>query len=472
MKTEALPLCVDLDGTLIATDTLWESLFVLLRRRPWLCFLLPFWLLKGRQYLKACISDHAPLAVETLPYRTEVLDFLQQQHEQGRRLVLATAADYRIAEAVAQHLGLFDEVIGSDLQYNLKGRTKRDRLQLVYGDFAYMGDSMADVPVLEAAKERYLVAPAKGLQQRFQDSVSRVFPAAKVTWKAWFKLLRPHQWSKNALLFVPLLLSGDALLWSKWGLLLIAALCFSLMASAGYVINDLLDLAADRVHPTKRNRPFAAGVLPIQHGLPIFVSLVLSSSILALSCLPLSFVGILWLYLALTLSYSFYLKRRLVLDVIVLAGLYTHRLFAGGLAIGVATTSWLLAFSLFLFISLAFLKRYIELAQLQANALVKNRGYQADDLPMVLSFGTISAYLSILVFALYIHSDDKSAVYQSPFWLWLLCPLWLYGLTRMWFLGHRQQMHDDPVQFVLSDRVSWGLSVMTLLLLVLAKWAG
>jgi 4-hydroxybenzoate polyprenyltransferase len=185
--------------------------------------------------------------------------------------------------------------------------------------------------------------------------------------------------------------------------------------------------------------------------------------------MPWAFLGILWLYLGFTLLYSFYLKRKLVLDVIALAGLFTHRLFAGGLAVGVATTSWLLVFSLFIFMSLAFLKRYIELAQAPADSLIKHRGYQAADLPMVLNFGTVSAYLAILVFAMYINSDDKTSQYQTTFWLWFICPLWLYGLSRLWFLAHRRQLDDDPVQFVLTDRASWFLVLGTLVLLGLAK---
>jgi 4-hydroxybenzoate polyprenyltransferase len=331
-----------------------------------------------------------------------------------------------------------------------------------------MGDSIADLPVLAAANTCYLVAPSAQLRNRCQANIAQIFPEQAWNWRILLKLLRPHQWSKNALLFVPLILSADVFMWEKWGLVLIAAFCFSLIASAGYVINDLLDLAADRVHPSKQHRPFAAGTFPIQYGLPLFAGLVLVSSSLAL-LLPWAFLGILWLYLAFTLFYSFYLKRKLVLDVIALAGLFTHRLFAGGLAVGVATTSWLLAFSLFLFMSLAFLKRYIELAQAPASSLIKHRGYYADDLPMVLNFGTVSAYLAILVFAMYIHSDNKTSHYQTTFWLWFICPLWLYGLSRLWFLAHRRQLDDDPVQFVLTDRASWFLVLGTLILLGLAK---
>jgi 4-hydroxybenzoate polyprenyltransferase len=469
MNKRIPPLCVDLDGTLIASDTLWESVLVLLRRSPWLCFLLPIWLMRGRSFLKSKVTHHVKLAVETLPYRPDVLAFLRQQKAQGRYLVLATAADIRIAEAVAKHLGLFDEVLGSDKNTNLKGIIKRDRLQLLYGEFDYMGDSLSDLPVLAAATRCFLVAPSPALRQRCQGTVAGEFAAIPLEKMQIIKLLRPHQWLKNVLVFVPLLLSDHNGSLEKWLMVLLAAFCFSLMASAGYVVNDLLDLTADRQHATKKYRPFASGALPIQYGLPIFLGLVLISSGISAVFLAWEFLGILWLYLSLTLFYSFYLKRRLVLDVIVLAGLYTHRLFAGGVAVGIATTSWLLAFSLFLFMSLAFLKRYIELAQLPKKTKVSRRGYQADDLPMVMNFGTVSAYLSVLVFALYIYSQDKMAHYQDPFWLWLLCPLWLYGLTRFWFLAHRQNIHDDPVQFVIQDRVSWLIIIFTLLLFGLAK---
>ncbi|MDM8566884.1 UbiA family prenyltransferase [Candidatus Halobeggiatoa sp. HSG11] len=465
MKNSNLsPLCVDLDGTLIATDSLWESILVLLRQNFWLSFLLPIWLLKGKAYFKYKISQYSDLDIATLPYNEQVLDFLNLS--KNRKLVLATAANQKIAHAVADHLQIFDEVIASDEQINMIGVNKRDALKDKFGTYSYIGDSSADIPILKAAQEAYLVSPSHSLLT--QCPAKKIFATPKPTLKTWIKSLRPHQWVKNTLIFLPLILAHQILDISKLADAMLAFLAFSLIASSGYVINDLLDLAADRTHPTKKNRPFASGKLPIKFGLPIFVILVSLGFFISLLWLNLNFTGMLALYLALTLAYSFYLKKKLVVDVIVLAGLYTHRILAGGLAVSVEVSSWLLAFSMFMFMSLALLKRYVELHHLTSKKKVKNRGYEIGDICMIASMGPTSGYLAVLVFSLYISSDKVTTLYSSPFILWLTCPVLLYWITRIWFLANRKQMLDDPVQFALTDKISWLVVVCTGILISLA----
>jgi len=463
------PLCVDLDGTLIATDSLWESVFLLLRTNFWQSFLLPFWLLKGKVYFKHQIAQHVTLDAAVLPYRDNVLAFLQREKDNGRILILATAAHQKIAQAVAEHLKLFDEVIASDVHTNMKGATKRDALTQRFGIYDYIGDSRADLPILQAADEAFLVASTPALVKQVPCPPERVFSVPKVTWIIWLTALRPHQWSKNMLLFLPLVLSHEILIFAKLGNATLAFITFSLCASSGYILNDLLDLAADRAHPSKKHRPFAAGLIPIRYGFPLFAALVSASFFISFWWLPLSFTGMLALYLLLTISYSFYLKQKHIVDVIVLAGLYTHRILAGGVAVTVPSSSWLLAFSMFIFLSLAFLKRYVELLQLADNEVIKNRGYEVDDIDMIASMGPTSGYLAVLVFALYASSETVRLLYSSPFILWLICPILLYWITRVWFLAHRRQMLDDPVEFALTDKRSWFIIASIIFLMLLAK---
>ncbi len=465
------PLCVDLDGTLIATDTLWESMLLLLKQRFFLVFLLPLWLLKGKAYLKDQIAQCVTLDVTHLPYREKVLAFLRQEKDKGRLLVLATATHHSIAKAVASHLKLFDEVIASDVQINMKGTIKRDALKQRFEVFDYIGDSKADLPILQAAQDAFLIVPCPSpLLQHIQCPPERRFSVPKRTVWIWFKALRSYQWVKNLLIFLPLVLShqlSDVVLFKN---AVLAFIAFSLMASSGYVLNDLLDLTADRAHPSKKYRPFAAGQIPIQYGLVLFIVLVSLSLFISLWQLSLIFTIFVVLYLLFTISYSFYFKHKLVTDVIILAGLYTLRILAGGFAVDVPISSWLLAFSMFIFTSLAFLKRYLELLQPFDATVVKNRDYEVADVPIIGSAGLISGYLAVLVFALYIDSETVTKLYRTPFYLWIICPILLYWITRIWFLARRQKVLDDPVQFALTDNRTWLVMIGTVLLILLAKF--
>jgi 4-hydroxybenzoate polyprenyltransferase len=451
------PLCVDLDGTLITSDTLYESVLLLLRQRPWLLFAAPFWLLGGRARFKRAVAKNARLDPSTLPYHRDLVAALRGTRERGRKLVLATAADRGVAEDVARHLALFDVVHASDGENNLKASRKRDLLRATYGEsgFDYVGDSAADRPIMEAATRGYLVGASnravrasRGIRQ-----VQLMSPRPSML-PALIKELRPHQWAKNALVFLPVLLAPSFAGVQPLidGILATAAFC--LCASAGYVFNDLIDLDADRVHTTKFQRPFASGAVPVIFGPPLFLGLLALAFGLAFSLLPLGFSVMLGLYFLGTVSYSVYWKRLLLLDVLVLAGLYTHRILAGGVATKIPVSAWLLGFSMFFFTSLAFAKRYIELKALTSDAKVKNRGYYRADLEMVTSMGTASGYIAALVFVLYVDSDVVRATYREPKLLWLVLPVLLYWLGRVWLLAGRGLVQEDPVKFALKDRKS------------------
>ena len=368
----APPLCVDLDGTLVATDTLHEALLAVLKRDPLgLLKALPA-LGEGKAAFKRRVTDLVRIDAGSLPYRPEVLAFLEEERARGTRLVLATASDERTARDVADHLGIFDAVVASDGSRNEKGSSKAASLRALSDDgvFDYMGDSAADLPVWAAARNAYAVAAAPGVLARLDASnpPTRVFPGPGSRGAHLVRALRPHQWAKNLLLFVPLLTSHQ--LFDPGGLIAatLGFIAFSAMASAGYVLNDLLDVEADRAHPVKRERPFAAADLTPRDGGLAFAGLTVFGLALALAFLPLKFVGLLVAYFVATVSYSVYLKSKLLLDVILLAGLYTLRVLAGGAAVGVVVSQWLLSFSMYLFLSLAFAKRYSELKLMHDNA--------------------------------------------------------------------------------------------------------
>lgn len=467
------PLCVDLDGTLVTTDTLWEGVMVLFRQRPWTVLVAPFWLLGGRARFKRAIAENARLDPATLPYRSELLEALRASRERGRTLVLATAADRKIAEEVARHLGLFDAVHASDGDQNLKSTTKRDALRAAYGDggFDYVGDSVADAAILEAAAQGYLVGASRGAEEIVHRLGKVVLVSRKPSMlRPFVAQLRVHQWAKNALVLLPVLLAPGVPTLSVLARGVVAAVTFSFCASAGYVLNDLLDIEADRAHPTKRSRPFASGALPVVVGLPLLAGLLVLSFGLALALLPVSFTMMLALYFAGTLSYSLYLKRKLLVDVLVLAGLYTHRILSGGVATGIHVSTWLLGFSMFLFTSLAFAKRYVELYALPEGDKVKNRGYVRTDIEMVTSMGTTSGYIAALVFMLYVDSAAVRAGYKEPSLLWLVLPILLYWLGRIWLLAGRGQMQEDPVKFALRDPHSVACGVIIAAIAALARF--
>lgn len=460
MTRGAHPLVVDLDGTLLLTDLLHESVMALLRQSPVDALWIPLWLMRGKAHLKSELAQRINLDPATLPYNQPFLDWLRTQRASGRRLILATASDQRLAHQVAEHLGLFDAVLASDGRTNLAGDVKRQRLveTLGTGDFVYAGNSGADLAVWQGASAAVVVNAKPTLERQAAriTSIECVHPPQPAGLGVWAKALRLHQWLKNLLIFVPALAAHR--IWE--GALLLQAvagfLAFSLTASSVYLLNDLLDLGDDRHHRSKRLRPFAAGRLSIAAGVLATPVLLMAALALA-SRLHWTFAVVLSAYYLLTLAYSFWLKRQVMLDVITLAALYTLRIIAGAAAVGVRPSFWLLAFSMFIFLSLALLKRYAELLELRrAGSLSKarGRGYHVEDLALLMTFGAASGYASVLVMALYLNSADVVPLYREPRYIWLACPFLLYWISRAWLLAHRGEMHEDPVVFAARDKVS------------------
>ncbi|MEM7598546.1 MAG: UbiA family prenyltransferase [Pseudomonadota bacterium] len=450
-------LVVDLDGTLILSDTLYECFWRGLSK-TWKA--LPTavgGLMAGRAVLKKKLAELADLDAEFLPYNSDVLDYIRNWRDKGGSAVLVTAADQSVADKVAAHLGLFDEAMGSDGSTNLKGAEKAQLLRDRFADegYAYMGDSGADIPVWEGAKTAITVNAAPAIERQVQGMAGQsVHLNTPQNSKAYLAALRPHQWLKNILVFLPVMTAQafDALTLLN---ALLAFAAFSLVSSSGYVFNDLMDLRADRAHPRKSARPFAAGRVPIAHGTAMVPLLLLGGLILAAFSTWQAF-WIIALYFVLTTVYSLYLKRRAIADICTLAGLYTLRIIAGGLATGVELSVWLLAFSMFFFFSLAAVKRQAELVDLNGRGIptARRRGYNVDDLPMVSQITVASGFVSVLVMALYLNSPGVQELYTAPWLLWGICLMLLYWINRIALKAHRGKMDDDPIVYALRDKTS------------------
>lgn len=468
-----IPICVDLDGTLLKTDSLHESALILLKRRPFMVFMLPLWLCKGRMVLKREIAGRVELEVKTLPYNATVITWLENERASGRQLVLATAADALLAEKISAHLGLFAECLASDGRINLKGRRKAEQLVSRFGEkgFVYAGNSREDLEVWPHAAAAVVVSGSENLIARVKSAtvVEHVFRPAGGGIKALARAIRVHQWVKNLLVFVPLIAAHRAFESGNLAKGTLAFGAFCLCASGIYVLNDLLDLNADRKHALKRNRPFASGELPLAVGFLLMPMLITGSFSLG-AMLGARFEWMLGLYFAATCLYSFAIKTMVLGDVICLAGLYTIRIFAGGIATASEVSHWLLAFSGFLFLSLALAKRASELFHLRptTRSAAAGRGYVVGDLETLSSLGSSSGYISVLVLALYINSMDVRAYYARPEWLWLVCPLLLYWISRVWLLIHRGQIHEDPVVFALKDKASYAIGLLVMLVVIIA----
>jgi 4-hydroxybenzoate polyprenyltransferase/phosphoserine phosphatase len=456
------PLCVDLDGTLIRTDTLIECTLRLVKNQPREALRIPAWLLRGRARLKREIASRVRLDVTTLPYHAPFLDFLRAERASGRSLVLVSAADEAIVRDVADHLGLFDEVIGSDGATNLKGEGKRAALRARFqaGGYDYAGNDASDVAVWEDAHQAIAVNAPPRVVRRSKAPMARVFARERTSLRVVRKALRLQHWVKNLLIFVPIVMAHQLQNVPLVLASVLAFLSFGMCASAIYLINDLFDLDADRRHPTKRHRPLASGALSLQRGMMLAPLLLLASIGIATFMAP-AFMVTLLTYVVLTLSYSWRIKAIAILDVVVLAGLYTIRVIAGSAATGVPPSPWLLAFSLFFFFSLAMVKRYSELDALgqSGDESKGTRGYYASDRPEIASLGSASGYIAVLVLALYINSDAVVVLYRQPLVLWLISPLLLYWISRVWLLAHRGEMHEDPVVFAIRDRVSYAVGI-------------
>ncbi len=482
-----VPLCVDLDGTLVKSDTLVDSVLALARQHPTCLLKIPGWIGQGKAAFKRHVTESVTLDVEHLPYNKPLLEWLRAEHGRGRAIYLATAADRALAERVAAFLNLFAGVLASDGSTNLAGGNKLAAFQSHIGQsFCYIGNARPDVEVLAACESPMVANPDRALLgglARAGVATTRTFEDRTPTLKSWLRAIRLHQWAKNTLIFVPVLLAHA---WSVATLTaaLIAFLSFGLCASATYIINDLLDIEADRRHPRKRRRPFAAGDLSAVTGVAA-VFLMLAASVAIALTLPrvfaalggahapghaISFFEWLAIYTATTLTYSFYLKRKLLLDVFVLSGLYTVRLLAGSAATGVPISPWLAGFSVFFFLSLAFVKRFSELEGLRetGKAITNGRGYFVSDLEQLRALGTGAAYAAVVVMTMYISNPETGVLYAHTTRLWLVVPVLLLWLSQVWMLATRGEMHDDPVVWACTDRRSL---LLGLVMAIVIWWA-
>ena len=458
------PLVVDLDGTLCKTDTLWECFFVAWRVHWWLPLASVIWMLSGRSKLKARLAAIALPDVAELPWNPAVIDALRSARASGQRTMLATAANVRIAQACADELGLFDEVLASDGVVNLKGQTKAQALVVRFGPggFDYVGDSTADMPVWAVASRKVTVSsvmPVGGERLHHGDATSKL--------SRWVKLLRVRHWVKNVLVCVAPLAAHQWAAGATWLPVLLTFAAFCAVCSGVYVLNDLFDLASDRAHPTKRLRPLAAGDLSLATA--AFVSFVLLISGFALAWFIGSLVAaVIAFYVVANAIYTMRLKRVAVFDVFCLAGLYTLRIVAGAAAVVVPLSTWLVAFSVFAFLSLALLKRAADIDRLAADEVLPGRGYSGKDAAFVNGFGISTAIAACLVLTLYIASEQVAAMYAEPLWLWGVAVVVLMWLARMWRMAMNGTMDDDPVMFAVRDGVSIGCALAVVVFAALA----
>jgi len=469
---------VDLDGTLVATDTLHEAATAYLTHSPLNAFRLAGWLRRSKAHLKAELAARTEFDASVLPYRHDVLAWLEAEHRNGRRLVLATASVSGQAQAVADQLGIFDEVIATVDGVNLKGGAKRAVLVERFGErgFDYVGDHGADLTVWDAAATGHVVAARRSLPERVArvTEVGRVFPAPGGRLRALGSLLRPYQWVKNALVLVPLFTAqrlDDATAVLQ---MLVALVAFCLVASSVYILNDLADVVHDRHHPRKRLRPFASGRVGLLAGWLLWPALAVVGFALSLALLPPLFSAALAAYLVLTTAYTFRLKKQPVLDVVVLGLLYTSRIVAGAAAIDVELSMWLLTFSMFFFLSLALIKRVNELTRIrrsmgQVGVQVRGRGYVETDLELLSSYGVASSVAAVVIFSLYVDDPKTSVLYATPQLLWCGVPVLLAWLMRMWLLAHRGTMDEDPIIFATRDRACLVAGLLVVAVFVAAK---
>jgi len=469
-----IPLAVDLDGTLIPGDMFQESFCALLRTAPWMVLPFLFWLLRGRAYAKRRILRYTAPNLDCIPFYPEVVEYLHEQKRLGRTLVLATASDIQIAEKIAARFGdLFSQVVASTGEINITGSNKAGALQKLFPQgFDYAGNTDIDFKVWKVARRAVVVSRSASFIAKARSRLSNpiILQQPGDSWRAVVRALRPHQWVKNLLIFVPLVMAHQIFNPTKVIAVLGAFAAFSLCASAVYILNDLVDLDSDRAHPRKCRRPFASGELSLATGL-ILAPALFAIALFYAALVADNFVSVLLAYVLLTTAYSLHLKRIALVDILVLAALYTLRIFAGGVVAEVQVSQWLMIFSIFIFFSLAAVKRVVELAQLRETNVSKvaGRGYSAADLEQISQFGSTSGFMAVLVLALYVSGREVSQLYSHPEYIWLVCPLLLYWITRVWLLAHRGVLHDDPIVFALSDRASYLVGVLAAVIFIIAK---
>ena len=467
------PLCVDLDGTLLLGDSLWYAMATLLHKAPLAFLRIALTLLKGKAFFKAALCQEALNYDIVFSFNDGVLEWLKKEKEAGRPLYLVTGADRRIAEIVMDQVGIFSGKMTSDGQTNLTGANKARALEDKFGPNSYdfVGDSIKDLPACRQAQKVYLVRPTRSLLNKYSaQGIEALTPwgMAKSQPAQLIKSMRPHQWAKNVLIFAPLILAHNfELLTIAKGV--VAFIAFCLLASSVYLGNDLLDQESDRRHPHKRNRPIASGALNPNIALA-FALLFLAVSLLLSFLLNIAFFLTLISYAIVNLAYSTYLKRSTIVDVLILAGLYSLRIFAGGVATQVAISDWLIIFSIFFFLNLAFLKRFIELGHMTDDEQMPGRDYFGSDRLFLLICGVSSGYLSILVFLLYLTSPHALGLYKHPKLLLLICPILIFWVSKIWLSAHRGLIDGDPVMFALKGRQGYLVGVLIMVIIFSAAW--
>lgn len=468
-------LVVDLDGTLIKTDILYENANSFICSSPLRTPQLLKWLLLGKSTLKDKLSERTEIDASTLPYNEKLISWLRDEKSNGRTIILATASHRSFAEQVANYLNLFDDVLATDKETNLRGQNKADTLIKLYGEkgYDYVGDCSADLPVWKSANIAHLVGQSEQLIKKIKklSTLGRVFDNQDTPRiKTYIKAIRLHQWMKNLLIFVPLLAAHSITDLTSVLITFLAFITFGMTASSVYLLNDLIDVEDDRHHHSKCKRPFASGNLSLIQGWVIWPCILIAALTLSLIFLPPAFFLSLVAYYTLTVAYSFLLKRKAIIDVIALAMLYTMRIIAGASATATMPSYWLLAFSIFIFLSLALIKRYSELktAREVGKEKLRGRGYLQEDLEAVSAMGTASGYISVLVLALYIQDPSTANMYSNTQVLWAACPILIYWISRAWLITHRGEMNDDPIVFAIKDKPSWVVGILFALVFILA----
>lgn len=464
------------EGVLVKTDIYWESLYILVKVKPLCMLYLPFWLIRGFAYLREQLISRALPNEKYLPYNQELLGYLHQQKKMGRELYLATSSSPEIGSRIASHLGLFKAVV--DIQELLEAAEVSSTGDLPGGressSFVYVCHDEDEIPNgLNNRLAGVVLVDSSNIKHRStykKHKIEKMITAPRPGWIEYARAIRIHQWIKNLLVFVPLItahqITDTALLFRAT----LAFIAFCLCASGVYLLNDLFDIEADRKHPKKSGRPLAAGKIAVKTA-SLLVPLFTLLAILIGAFLGITFVSILLVYLVITVLYTIWLKRVVLVDVVLLAALYTIRIFAGGAAVAIMPSFWLLSFSMFIFFSLALMKRSSDLYQARTSEqdIMEGRGYVAADARIVQDMGTASGYMSVLVMALYINSEDVQLLYSRPWVLWFICPLLLYWVSRVWVCVSRGMMQEDPILFTIKDWVSYAVAVAACFILWLAS---
>lgn len=471
---QQIPLCVDLDGTFLLTDSLLESILGAIKLKPIVLLLIPFWLLKGRANLKSQITKFFIPNVETLPINDEVLKFITEQKLKNRKIILTTATNIKVAENIVNNYAVFDEFFASSNENNLRASNKANFLIEKFGEkqFDYIGNSFDDLKVWQFSNNAILVNPSKNLVKKVQRINQNIVSISlnKTTFYDYIQQIRIHQWLKNILIFLPFLLAHKINLQNLINSTL-AFIAFSFIASFVYIINDLFDLESDRRHPTKKYRPLACGKISISKAFFISLILFIAGSVISIKFLNIYFISTLAIYLFITTIYTFYVKRIVILDIITLSLLYTIRLIAGGVSTYIEVSEWLLGFSLFFFLSLATMKRYTELLIIneQNKTKTSGRGYSIKDISLIRTIGLSTGYLSVLIFSLYLNSFKVISLYKNPKILWLITLSLLYWISRLWLISHRGEMNDDPIIFIAKDKISYFIGIIIIILMIWAS---